>query len=156
MNIGLTLIGQSVAFILFVWFTMKFVWPPLMQALEQRKKIIADGLAAAEKGKHDEGLAKRRAVERLQEAKKQAAEVIAGAQKRAAEIVDEAKENARAEAERIKLAARADIEQQMNQAREHLRGEVVALAVAGAGKILKREVDPKANEALLKDLVAQL
>lgn len=156
MNIGLTLIGQLVAFAFFVWFTMKFVWPPMVKAMEARKKIIADGLAAAEKGQHEEELARHRATEKLKEAKEQAAEIIAGAQKRAAEIVDEAKQAARTEAERIRAAADAEIEQAANQAREQLRGEVVQLAVAGAGKVLKREIDAKANEDLLKDLVAQL
>ncbi|MEJ2106066.1 MAG: F0F1 ATP synthase subunit B [Acidiferrobacteraceae bacterium] len=156
MNIGLTLIGQLVAFAFFVWFTMKFVWPPMVKAMEARKKIIADGLAAAEKGQHEEELARHRATEKLKEAKEQAAEIIAGAQKRAAEIVDEAKQSARTEAERIRAAADAEIEQAANQAREQLRGEVVQLAVAGAGKVLKREIDAKANEDLLKDLVAQL
>jgi F-type H+-transporting ATPase subunit b len=156
MNIGLTLIGQLVAFAFFVWFTMKFVWPPMVKAMEARKKIIADGLAAAEKGQQEEELARHRATEKLKEAKEQAAEIIAGAQKRAAEIVDEAKQSARTEAERIRAAADAEIEQAANQAREQLRGEVVQLAVAGAGKVLKREIDAKANEDLLKDLVAQL
>jgi F-type H+-transporting ATPase subunit b len=156
MNIGLTLIGQLIAFAVFVWFTMKFIWPPMMNAMEARKKIIADGLAAAEKGQHEEELARHRATEKLKEAKEQAAEIIAGAQKRAAEIVDEAKQSARTEAERIRTAAQAEIEQATNQARERLRGEVVHLAVAGASKVLKREIDAKANEDLLKDLVAQL
>jgi F-type H+-transporting ATPase subunit b len=156
MNINLTLIGQSVTFVFFVWFCMKFVWPPIMNALNTRKQTIADGLAAAEKGKHDEELAKQRAVQELKQAKDQASEIIANAQKRAAEIVDEAKDTARDEAERIKTAANAEIEQEVNRAREHLRGEVVSLAVAGAGKVLKREIDAKANEDLLKDLVAQL
>lgn len=156
MNINLTLIGQSVTFVFFVWFCMKFVWPPIMNALNTRKQTIADGLAAAEKGKHDEELAKQRAVQELKQAKDQASEIIASAQKRAAEIVDEAKDTARDEAERIKTAANTEIEQEVNRAREHLRGEVVSLAVAGAGKVLKREIDAKANEDLLKDLVAQL
>jgi F-type H+-transporting ATPase subunit b len=156
MNIGLTLIGQLIAFAVFVWFTMKFVWPPMVKAMEARKKIIADGLAAAEKGQHEEELARHRATEKLKEAKEQATEIIAGAQKRAAEIVDEAKHTARTEAERIRAAADAEIEQATNQARERLRGEVVQLAVAGASRVLKREIDAKANEDLLKDLVAQL
>ncbi len=156
MNIGLTLFGQLIAFAIFVWITMKFVWPPMVQAMEARKKIIADGLAAAEKGQHDEELARHRATEKLKEAKEQAAEIIAGAQKRAAEIIDEAKQGARTEAERIRAAAEAEIEQAANRAREQLRGEVVHLAVAGASKVLKREIDAKANEDLLKDLVAQL
>ncbi len=156
MNINLTLLGQSVTFIFFVWFCMKFIWPPIMGALNTRKQSIADGLAAAEKGKHDEELAKQRAVKELKAAKEQANEIIANAQKRASEIVEEAKDTARTEADRIKTSAGTEIEQEVNRAREKLRGEVVSLAVAGAGKVLKREIDAKANEDLLKDLVAQL
>ena len=156
MNINLTLFGQTIAFIVFVWFCMKYVWPPIMNALNERKQKIADGLAAAERGAHEQELAQKRAAERLHEAKQQAQEIIAQAQKRANEIVDEAKENARAEGERILNAARAEIDQAVNQAREQLRAEVVQLAVAGASRVLKREIDAKANQDLLKDLVAQL
>ena len=156
MNINLTLIGQSITFAVFVWFCMKFVWPPVMAALNERKQKIADGLAAAEKGKHDEELAKERAAEVLKEAKAKAQEIISAAEKRASQIVEESKDTARTEGERILAAANAEIEQEVNRARENLRGEVVSLAVAGAGRVLKREIDAKANEDLLKDLVAQL
>ncbi len=156
MNINLTLIGQSITFIVFVWFTMKFVWPPIMQALNERKKKIADGLAAAERGAHEKELAEKKAAEVLHEAKQQAQDIINQAQKRASEIVEESKETARAEGERIIAAANAEIEQEVNRTREELRGQVASLAVAGAGKILKREIDAKANEDLLKDLVAQI
>ena len=156
MNINLTLIGQSLTFIVFVWFCMKFVWPPIMNALEERKKKIADGLAAAERGAHEQELAEKRAAEVLHEAKQQAQDILAQAQKRASEIVEEAKTNAREEGERIITAANAEIEQEANRAREELRGQVASLAVAGASKVLKREVDAAANEDLLKDLVAQL
>ena len=156
MNINLTLIGQSITFVVFVWFCMKFVWPPIMKALEQRKNKIADGLAAAERGAHEKQLAEKRAAEILHDAKQQAQEIINQVQKRANEIVDEAKENARAEGARIVAAANAEIEQEVNRAREHLRGQVVSLALAGAGKVLKKEIDEKANEALLQDLVSQL
>ena len=156
MNINLTLIGQSITFVFFVIFVMKYVWPPLVTALEERKAKIADGLAAAEKGKHDEELAKQRVIDTLKEAKEKAQEIISNAEKRASEIVEESKDNARVEGERILAAANAEIEQEVNRAREHLRGQVVSLAVAGAGKVLKREIDEKANEDLLKDLVAQL
>jgi F-type H+-transporting ATPase subunit b len=156
MNINLTLLGQTITFIVFVWFCMKFVWPPIMNALEQRKKKIADGLAAAERGAHEKELAEKRATETLHEAKQKAQEIINQAQKRANEIVEEAKDNARSEAERIVAAANAEIEQEVNRAREQLRGQVVSLAVAGAGKVLKKEIDAKANEELLQDLVAQL
>jgi len=156
MNINLTLIGQSITFIFFVMFVMKFVWPPLVTALEERKKMIADGLAAAEKGKHDGELAKQRVLDTLKDAKAQAQDIINLAEKRASEIVEESKDNARAEGERIIAAANAELEQEVNRAREQLRGQVVSLAVSGASKVLKREIDEKANEDLLKDLVAQL
>jgi len=156
MNINLTLIGQSITFIFFVMFVMKFVWPPLMAALEERKAKIADGLAAAEKGKHDGELAQKRVLETLKEAKEKAQDIISQAEKRASEIVEESKDNAKAEGERILSAANAEIDQEVNRAREALRSQVATLAVAGAGKVLKREIDEKANEDLLKDLVAQL
>ncbi len=156
MNINLTLIGQTITFIFFVLFCMKFIWPPLVAALEERKKMIADGLAAAEKGKHDGELAKQRVLDTLKGAKAQAQDIINLAEKRASEIVEESKDTARVEGERIIAAANAELEQEVNRAREQLRGQVVSLAVAGASKVLKREVDEKANEDLLKDLVAQL
>ena len=156
MNINLTLIGQSITFIFFVMFVMKFVWPPLVAALDERKKTIADGLAAAEKGKHDGELAKQRVLDTLKDAKTQAQDIINLAEKRASEIVEESKDNAKAEGERIIAAANAELEQEVNRAREQLRGQVVSLAVSGASKVLKREIDEKANEDLLKDLVAQL
>jgi F-type H+-transporting ATPase subunit b len=156
MNINLTLIGQTITFIFFVLFCMKFIWPPLVAALEERKKTIADGLAAAEKGKHDGELAKQRVLDTLKDAKVQAQDIINLAEKRASEIVEESKDTARVEGERIITAANAELEQEVNRAREQLRGQVVSLAVSGASKVLKREIDEKANEDLLKDLVAQL
>ena len=156
MNINLTLIGQTITFIFFVLFCMKFIWPPLVAALEERKKMIADGLAAAEKGKHDGELAKQRVLDTLKDAKAQAQDIINLAEKRASEIVEESKDTARVEGERIIAAANAELEQEVNRAREQLRGQVVSLAVSGASKVLKREIDEKANEDLLKDLVAQL
>ncbi len=156
MNINLTLIGQMITFAFFVWFCLKFVWPPIMNALEERKATIADGLAAAEKGQHEEELAKNRAIEILKEAKDKAQEIISQADKRASEIIEESKDTARVEAERIMTAANAEIEQEANRAREALRGQVVSLAVQGASKVLKKEIDAKANEDLLNDLVAQL
>ncbi len=156
MNINATLIGQAISFIFFVWFTMKFVWPPIMSALEERKKKIADGLAAAERGKHEQVLAEQRATEVIGEAKQEASNIIAQAQKRANEIVEEAKETARAEGDRIVASANAEIEQEVNRAKEHLRGQVVSIAVAGAGKVLRREIDAKAHDDLLQDLVSQI
>jgi len=156
MNINLTLIGQSITFAVFVWFCMKFVWPPIMAALDERRKKIADALAAAERGVHEQELAEKRAAEVLHEAKQQAQEIISQSQKRGSEIVEEAKTAAREEGERLLIAARAEIEQEVNRAREELRGQVATLAIAGASKVLKREVDAAANEDLLNDLVSQL
>jgi F-type H+-transporting ATPase subunit b len=156
MNINATLIGQAISFIFFVWFCMKFVWPPIMAALEERRKKIADGLAAAERGKHEQELAEQRAKEVISEAKQEASNIIAQAQKRAGEIVEEAKDTARTEGERIVASANAEIEQEVNRAKEHLRGQVVSIAVAGAGKVLNREIDDKAHDDLLKDLVSQI
>ncbi|MEJ2509883.1 MAG: F0F1 ATP synthase subunit B [Gammaproteobacteria bacterium] len=156
MNVTATLIGQIIVFALLIWFINRFLWGPLTGVMEARKKRIADGLAAAERGKHEQELAEQRAAEVLHEAKGRASEIINQAQKRANEIVEEAKDNARAEAERLVAAANAEIEQETNRAREELRGQVVELAVAGASKVLKREVDAKAHDELLKDLVAQM
>lgn len=156
MNINATLIGQSISFFLFVWFCMKFVWPPIMAALDERKKQIADGLAAAERGKHEQELAEEKAKKVLHDTKDQAAEIIARAEKRASEIVDEAKGEARSEGERMLAAARTEMNQEVQQARESLRAEVVTLAVAGASKVLEREIDPQAHNDLMEKLAAQI
>jgi len=156
MNINLTLIGQSITFALFVWFCMKYIWPPVMGALEARRKEIADGLAAAERGHHEHELAEKRAAKHIKEAKGQASDIITQAQKRASEIVEEAKVDAKTEAERIVTGANAEIEQETNRAREQLRQEVVSLAIAGAEKVLKREVDKNAHASTLNDLATQL
>jgi F-type H+-transporting ATPase subunit b len=156
MNINLTLIGQSITFALFVWFCFKFVWPPLVSALAERSKKIADGLAAAERGQHEQELAEKRAAEHIKEAKSQATDIISLAQKRAKEIEEAAKVEAKAEAERIKTGAAAEIEQEVNRAREHLRKEVIVLAIAGAEKVLKQEVNAAAHASALQDLAAQL
>lgn len=156
MNFNATLIGQSITFLVFVWFCMKFVWPPIMTALVARKEKIAEGLAAADRGKHEQELAKQKASELLHEAKQKAAEVISRGEKRAAEIVEEAKTDAIEEGNRLKAAAQAEIDQEVNRAREALRGKVVEIATAGAGRILKRELDATANDDLIKDLVARI
>ncbi len=156
MNFNATLIGQSITFIFFVWFCMKFVWPPIMNALETRKKQIADGLAAADRGKHELELAAKMAGDNLRDAKAQAAEVIARAEKRAAEIIEEAKSAAKDEGERQLAAAQANIVQESNRAREALREQVAALAVAGAEKILRREVNAQTHADLLGQLKAEL
>lgn len=156
MNINVTLIGQTIAFAVFVWFCMKYIWPPIMNALEARKKEIADGLAAAEKGRKAEDLGKEKAIEIIKDAKSQAQEILGNAEKRRNEIIEEAKTDAKSEGERIMASARAEIEQEVNRAREELRGQVAALVVSGASRILDKEVDAKAHGKLIDDLTAQL
>lgn len=156
MNLTATIIGQSITFAIFVWFCMKFIWPPIMEALHERKKQIADGLAAGEKGKHELELAQKRAIESLKEAKAKAAEIIAHAEKRAGEIADEAKVTAKEEGDRIIANAKSDIEQEVNQAREQLRSSLSSLVVTGAAKILEKEVDEKSHAKLLDKLVGQI
>jgi len=156
MNINLTLIGQLLSFVVFVWFTMKFVWTPIMGALETRKKEIVAGLAAAERGQHEQELAKERAKGVLHEAKSQAAEIVSQAQKRAAEIIDEAKNNARSEGERILTAAQAEVKQEANRAREQLREKVGELALAGAEKILRKEINAEAHKDIVKALAEEI
>ena len=156
MNINLTLIGQSIAFIVFVWFSMKFIWPPVIAALEERKKNIADGLAAAERGRQEQTLSEKRGAEVIKEAKGKAAEILAGAEKRGAEIVDEAKSDARVESERIVSAAQSEIDTEINRAREQLRGELATLVTAGAEQILGKEVDADVHSKMLDELATQL
>lgn len=156
MNINATLFGQTIMFAMFVWFCMKFVWPPIMAALDARKKQIADGLAAAERGKHDLELAAKRSAEVIREAKEKAADIITQGDKRASEIIEEAKAQAKVEGERIVAAARAEIEQEVFRAKEQLRTQVTAIALSGAGKILGREIDAKAHNDLLEKLVAEI
>ncbi|MGD2113344.1 MAG: F0F1 ATP synthase subunit B [Gammaproteobacteria bacterium] len=156
MNFNATLIGQTITFIVFVWFCMKFIWPPIMHALDERRKQIADGLSAAERGKHEKELAEERAREILRDAKAQAGEIISRADKRASEIIDEAKVDARAEGSRIKSAAQAELEQEVNRVKENLRGQVVSIALAGAGKVLEREVSESTHAELLDKMAAEL
>jgi F-type H+-transporting ATPase subunit b len=156
MNFNATLIGQSITFIFFVWFCMKYVWPPIMNALDARKKQIADGLAMADRGKHELELAAKRAGDSLRDAKAQAGEVIAQAEKRAAQIIEEAKLAAKDEGDRQLAAAQANIAQETNRAREALREQVAMLAVAGAEKILRREVNAQTHAELLGQLKAEL
>ena len=156
MNINATLLGQTIMFAMFVWFCMKFVWPPIMAALEERKKQIADGLAAAERGKHDLELAAHRAADLIREAKGKAAEIISQSDKRGGEMVEAAKVQANAESERIVAAAKAEIEQEIFRAKEQLRTQVSVIALAGAGKILGREIDAKAHNDLLEKLVSEI
>ena len=156
MNINLTLIAQLASFAVFVMFTMKYVWPPLVKAMEERKAKIADGLAAAERGAHEKELAEQRAKEKLHEAKQQSAEIVAKAEKRATEIVEEAKGNARLEGERILTAAKAEIDQETNKAREVLRVKVGELAVAGAEKILRKEINADAHRDIIESIASQV
>ena len=156
MNFNATLIGQMITFAIFVWICMKYIWPPLMNALEQRNARISEGLAAAERGQKDLDEARVKVTESLNDAKQQAQEIINQAQKRANEIVDEAKGSAREEADKIKAAASVDIDQQITAAREQLRKEVSVIALQGAQKILKREVDAKAHAEVLDELAAQI
>lgn len=156
MNITVTLIAQMIAFGAFVWFCMKFVWPPIVKALADRQQNIADGLAAAEKGRHEHQLAEKRATEVLHEARGKYNEILAMAEKRATEIVEEAKGQAKVEAERVMISARADIEQERNQAREKLRAAVADLAVQAAGQILRKEVDRSAHARMLDEFSTQL
>ncbi len=156
MNVTFTLIGQMITFAILVWFVMRFLWKPLTAMMEERTRRIADGLAAAERGRHDLELAKERAAELLREARENAAEVIHQAQRRAVEIVDQSKEDAQAEGQRILTAARSEIEQEVARAKEELRRQVAALAVAGAERILRREIDARAHGELLKELAEQI
>ena len=156
MNINLTLFGQSVTFIVFVWFCLKFIWPHIIKAMNERKTKIAEGLAAGERGQHEQQLGEQRALEVIREAKDQAKEILTQAHKRGDEIVDDAKGDGRAEGERMLKAAQAEIEQQMNQAREQLRADVVKLALQGAEQVLGGEVDEKAHTEQLTRVAAQL
>ncbi|WP_031434242.1 F0F1 ATP synthase subunit B [Methylomarinum vadi] len=156
MSINATLIGQMITFTLLVWFTMKYVWPPIMQALEERKNKIAEGLAAAEKGQEEIKLAEKKAKKVLKEAKDQAAEIVNLAQKRANELVEESKANAQKEGERMIQAANAQIEQEMQQAKESLRKEVSALALRAAEQILQQEVDKAKHKDIINKASEQL
>jgi len=156
MNINLTLFGQMISFAVFVWFAMKFVWPPIIAALAERKSKIVEGLAAAERGHHEQQLGQKRAKELMLEAKQQATEVMTQAQKRAAEIVEEAKGDARTEGERLISAAKAEIELEANRAREELREKVAGLAVTAASKILEKEIDAKSHQALVDSFANQI
>ena len=156
MNLNFTLIAQALAFALFIWFTVKFIWPPLMRAIERRQKQIADGLAAGEQGRRELEAAGRRAHAELAKARERVGEIIGSAEKRDAQMLDEAKAAARAEADRILAAAKADIDQQIARAKEMLREQVASLAVSGAEKILRREVNPETHAELLSRLKKEI
>ena len=156
MNINATLIGQSVAFFIFVLFCMKFVWPPVIAALHERQKKIADGLDAAARAARDLELAQDKAGQQLREAKAQAAEIIEQAKKRGNQIVEEAVEKARVEAERVKASAHAEIEQELNSVKDALRAQLGSLAVGGAEKILGATIDQNAHAELVNKLAAEI
>ena len=156
MNINITLIGQMISFAVFVWICMKYVWPPLIAAMEERQDKMASGLQNAEQASKDLEAAQQKADETLREAKQQAAELIEQANKRANQLIDEAKDQARQEGERLKVAAQSEIEQEINRAKEELRGQVATLAIAGAEKILQSSVDASAHGAMLDQLASEL
>jgi F-type H+-transporting ATPase subunit b len=156
MNINLTLFAQALTFAAFIWFTVKVVWPPLLRAIEARQKNIADGLAAAEQGRKSLEVSKGQAEEAVAQARERAGELLAQAEKRATELIEEAKAAAKDESAREKAAAKAEIEQEVARAREQLRDQVAMLAVAGAEKILRREVDAKAHAEFLGSIKGQL
>ena len=156
MGINATLFGQMITFLVFIFFTMKFVWPPIKQAMDEREKRIADGLASAERSQHELELAKERAAEHIREAKAQAGDIIEKANRQGAAIVDEARTEARAVGEREQAAAQARIEQEIGQAKAQLRQEVSDLAILGASRILEREVDAKAHQQMLDELAEQV
>jgi F-type H+-transporting ATPase subunit b len=156
MNITLTLIAQALTFAILIWFTARFVWPPLLAAIEARQKTIADGLADAERAKHDLELASKRSADILRDAKEKAGEIVANGEKRASEIIEQAKNQAKIEGDRIIAGAKAEVDQEVFRAKEQLRTQVSAIALAGAGKILGREIDSKAHNDLLDKLAAEL
>jgi len=156
MNLNLTLVAQAITFTVFIWVTVKFIWPHMLRAIETRQKTIADGLAAAEEGKRSLEASNKRADEEIRKARERATEVLTQAEKRAAQMIEEAKSAAKEEGSREKAAAKAEIAQEVTRAREQLRDHVASLAVAGAEKILRREVDAKAHGDLLDSIKKQL
>ena len=156
MNINLTLIGQTVTFIVFIWFCKSYIWPPLVAAMRERQKAIADGLAASERAEKDLELAQARVADQLREAKEEAQQIIEQARSRATMMIEEAKNDARDEGERLLEAARAEIDQEVNRAKENLRQDVSRLALTGAERILKSSVDPAKHNDLLDQLVTEL
>lgn len=156
LDINLTLVVQMLVFGAFVLFTMKFVWPPLVKAMEERQERIADGLAAAERGRRELELAQHRVKDDMKQAKLDAADILEKANRRAIQIIEEAKDDARQEAQKLAKISAEHIEQEMNRAKDTLRKQVAALAVAGAEKILMREVDEESNRALLNNLIEEI
>jgi len=155
-SINATLIGQMIWFALFIWITMKYVWPPLNKAMADRQQLIADGLAAGERGKHDLELAAKRSADTIREAKEKAAAIMTEADKRGMQIIEEAKAASRGEAEKVYAGKMAELEQDVERARSALRDRVAELAVAGAEKILRREVNAAAHADMLAGLKQEL
>jgi F-type H+-transporting ATPase subunit b len=155
-NINFTIIMQAVAFAVFIWGCARFIWPPLMRAIDERQKTIADGLAAGEQGRENLATSEKRVADLIAKARAEAHEIVAQGEKQRSETVEHAKTEARTEADRIVAAAKAEIEQEVARAKEELRQQVSKLAVFGAGKILEREVDPAAHSAMLREIEAQL
>ncbi len=156
MNINATLLAQVLVFAALVWFTMKFIWPQVIDAIDKRNKEIADGLEAAERGRSELGAAQERIEKLVGEARGQASEIIDQANGRATRIVEEAREEGERERQRLVAAAHSEIERETSQARDELRGQVAALAIAGAEKILLREIDPSAHSEMLKRFSARI
>jgi F-type H+-transporting ATPase subunit b len=156
MSLNVTLFAQAAVFLAFIWFTVKMIWPHLLRAIEARQKTIAEGLAAAEQGRQSLESSRKQADQAIQEARGRAADILVQAERRASQLIEEAKTAAKAEGDREKAAAKADIQQEVTRAREQLREQVAALAVAGAEKILRREVDAKAHADLLDGIKKQL
>jgi F-type H+-transporting ATPase subunit b len=155
-DLNLTLIGQTIAMIVFVWFCMKFVWPPIVSIIEERQTQIADGLAAAEKGSRSLEEAEVQIASIVEDARGQARQIVDQANQRANGIVEEAREGAVKERDRILASAQAEVEQEVNRARDELRGQVAAIAVAGAEKILAREIDGNSHRELLDQLAGEI
>lgn len=156
MDINATLIGQFITFIILVWFTMKYVWPPITKAMQEREQRIADGLAAAERGKHELELAQHRATDQLREVKIQSAEIIEQANKRASQIVETAKDRAREEGERLLTMARADIQQELHMAKQQLRDDLARLVLASTEKLLEHSVNDEVQHNLVNKLIAEI
>ncbi|OGT30035.1 MAG: F0F1 ATP synthase subunit B [Gammaproteobacteria bacterium RIFCSPHIGHO2_12_FULL_35_23] len=156
MNINLTLIGQMITFIVFIWFTMRYVWPPITKAMQERQKRISEGLSAAERGKRELELAKHKATEILREAKLNASHLIEQANKRAVQIIEEAKEQARKESQQIIDYAHTEIEQMTANTKDALRKEVADLVVTGAEKVIEKEINKQIHDKVIDELVAEL
>lgn len=156
MNINVTMIAQAITFFVFIFFCAKFIWPPLTTAISARQKQVAEGLAAAEEGRQSLARSAVKAEEEITQARQRASDIVAQAEKRVSQMIEEAKNAAREEANREKQAAKAEIEQEVSRARETLRVQVATLAVAGAEKILRREVDAKVHADLLQSVQAEL